>query len=670
MGEAARAEARLAVKIEPKSALAEKTLAEILKHDLVGRNLRAGSDLAGAAEAYRAAIKLDPDDTTAQGNLAILLEYDPVGRRYSGQSRMKEAIAEYEKLGQDKLDDLGIVNNLAFALFYGGDFAGALKAAQILNPQPKALMGASEAMLHGSQAGLAEINKRSTSADSYKETARTAGEMLMNIRQYKQAADLLEAGAAGENAAQTMGQAAMLRTAQRHEEIQFANTPVDIVRHSFLLGMDPSLTQAKMDAISSRNAIKVMRNEDPEDEKKMLESGKRLNSQMARQDNSMDVWTDMLLSAIDPKGEGDDATGYRETFQLPGGASMTFFVIKEDGVYKLLDSTDKPNSIALEMLDRIKSGDLKGAKALLDWLREDTHLEGGDDPLGGPVFPRFWTKGQAGDARKMKLAAASIMVGTKPTVAEGIAILDEAQKDATSEREKTNILLALDSAFWLQDNYARMLETSSALLKQEPESRLAFIHNVQALMGLGRNDEATRLAEERLKLLEGDADALRMKMTVDAYRGDYAAARAEARKMVDQGKQNAEIFNEIAWYALFIDKVEQDDIAAAIKATELAKDNPHILHTLACLYAVTGKSNEARDLLLRSMDELDLDEPNDDYWYALGLIAEQYGECDTAITDYRKLEKPKYLLSIPTSSYLLAQTRLKVLGAAGSVAGK
>jgi hypothetical protein len=44
MGEAARAEARLAVKLDPTSALAEKTLAEILKHDLVGRNLRAGSD--------------------------------------------------------------------------------------------------------------------------------------------------------------------------------------------------------------------------------------------------------------------------------------------------------------------------------------------------------------------------------------------------------------------------------------------------------------------------------------------------------------------------------------------------------------------------------------------------------------------------------------------------
>jgi hypothetical protein len=47
---------------------------------------------------------------------------------------MKEAIAEYRKLGQDKLIDLGIANNLAFALFYGGDSDGAIKAAQTLNP--------------------------------------------------------------------------------------------------------------------------------------------------------------------------------------------------------------------------------------------------------------------------------------------------------------------------------------------------------------------------------------------------------------------------------------------------------------------------------------------------------------------------------------------------------
>jgi Flp pilus assembly protein TadD len=191
MGEAARAQAREAVKLDPNSALAQRTLADILKHDLVGRDLRPGSDWAGAAEAYRAATRLDPDDHTAEGNLAILLEYDAAGRRYGGEAHLKDAVAEYKKLGQDKLRELEIPNNLPYALFYSGDPAGALKAAQTLNPQPAALLAASDALIEGSKEGLAQINKLTNSDTAFKETARTAGEMLMNTRHYELAADFL-----------------------------------------------------------------------------------------------------------------------------------------------------------------------------------------------------------------------------------------------------------------------------------------------------------------------------------------------------------------------------------------------------------------------------------------------------------------------------------------------
>jgi tetratricopeptide (TPR) repeat protein len=668
MGEAARAEARQAVKLDPTSAVAERDLAFILKHDLVGREMRPGSDWAGAAEAYRAAIKLEPDDHTAQGSLAILLEYDPAGRRYSGQAKMKEAVAEYEKLGQEKLEELELKNNLAFAHFFSGDAEGAIKAALALNPQPNALLAASEAMLHGSKAGLAEANKRSADDAAFKQTARTAGEMLMNLRQYPAAADLLEAGAAGDNAAQSMGLASVLRNAQRHEEMRFANTPAGLVKRAFLLSMDPELTVAKLEAISSRNALAVLKNTDAEEMKEALEAGKKMNSWLARDDASMDVEVDYRLQEFDPKGDGDDAIGYREKAQIPGHSSTAFFVVKEDGQYKLLDTDDKPNAIALEMLDRIKGGDLKGAKALLDWLREDTHLEGGDDPLGGATFPRFWTKGQAADARKMRLAAAAILVGTKPTVAQGLAILEEALKDASSDRERTNIQLALADGYALEDNFAKLLEVSSALLKQEPESRRAFIYNAVALTGLGRHDQANALADERLKLLENDPDAIMRKMYVEVDRGNFTAARGWGQKLIDQGKEDASLLNGTAWFALFTGKVTGADIEMAIKATQMAKDNPDILHTLACLYADAGKTKEARELLLRAMDDKNLDEPNDDFWYAFGRIAEQYGEREIAIADYRKLEKPKEILSVPESTWQLAQMRLKALGAeAGSV---
>jgi hypothetical protein len=89
--------------------------------------------------------------------------------------------------------------------------------------------------------------------------------MLMRIRQYPLAADFLEAGAAGDNAAQTMGLASMLRRAQRHEDMHFANTPADLVKRAYLLSMSADLTQAELEAVSSRNARAVMKNGDERD---------------------------------------------------------------------------------------------------------------------------------------------------------------------------------------------------------------------------------------------------------------------------------------------------------------------------------------------------------------------------------------------------------------------
>lgn len=663
MGEAARKEAREAVKLDPKSALAERTLADILKHDLVGRDMRPGSDWAGAAEAYREAARLDPDDHTAQGNLAILLEYDSAGRRYSGHANLKDAVAEYQKLGQDKLADLDIPNNFAYATFYSGDAAGAIKAAQTVNPQPVPLIAASNAVLQGSKEGLAEINKLTNSDTTFKDAARTGGEMLMNTRHYALAADFLQAGASGENAAQTMGLASLLRNARRHEDIQFANSPADLVKRAFLLTMDPNLTLAKEEAITSRNGVAVLRAEDIDEQKKDLTAGKKMNSQMARQDNSLDVTIDIMLQSLDPKGEGDDANGYREKVQIPGGPSMTLFVVKENGEYKLLDSLEKPNAIGLEMLDRIKAGNLSGAKILLDWIREEQHLAGGDDPLGGPVFPRFWIKGEAADGRKMTLAAAALLVGTKPTASQGIRILEEAEQSAKTDREKTNIEIALSVGYSVLDDYAKLLVVASDLLKDVPESRSAFMTNIEALIGLKRYDEAVALADARLKLLDQDADAVQAKMRIEVTRGNYVAARTRIQKLIDMGKEDANLLNSMAWFSLYTDKVTDADVAFATKATQMDKDNPAILHTMACLYAETGRTKEAHDLLLRAMDDLNLDEPDDDYWYAFGRVAEQYGERDVAIADYRKLTKPKDEMLISTSTYELAQRRLKAMGA-------
>ncbi|PYV74957.1 MAG: hypothetical protein DMG97_02115 [Acidobacteria bacterium] len=118
---------------------------------------------------------------------------------------------------------------------------------------------------------------------------------------------------------------------------------------------------------------------------------------------------------------------------------MTIFVVKEDGKYKVLDTSEKPNAIGPEILDHIGTRNLTGAATLLNWLRDEQHLAGGDDPLAGDAFPRLWTQGRQADAAQMKLAAAAILVQTKPTAKQGVTMLEDAQKNALSDAEKASV---------------------------------------------------------------------------------------------------------------------------------------------------------------------------------------------------------------------------------------
>lgn len=123
------------------------------------------------------------------------------------------------------------------------------------------------------------------------------------------------------------------------------------------------------------------------------------------------------------------------------------YVVKEEGKYKLLDSSENPDSAGVEVLERIEAGNLKGARILLDWLREEQHLGGGDDPLSGPVFPRFWLQGKPAEAAPMKLAGAALLVNNKATADLAVPIFEEALPSVTDPALKTNVQLALAVAY-------------------------------------------------------------------------------------------------------------------------------------------------------------------------------------------------------------------------------
>ena len=153
LGTRAQREALAATQLEPKSALAWKTLGWMLQHDAVGRRFGEGFDRAGAIAAYRKARELDPENTDIAADLAVLLEHDVNGVRYSPKANLDEAIAEYRArrklLSEDDAKDDEYANNLYYALLYAHRFAELREALQVAAAERHAARAAD----HGHRGG-------------------------------------------------------------------------------------------------------------------------------------------------------------------------------------------------------------------------------------------------------------------------------------------------------------------------------------------------------------------------------------------------------------------------------------------------------------------------------------------------------------------------------------
>ncbi|HTU66772.1 MAG TPA: DUF3857 domain-containing protein [Steroidobacteraceae bacterium] len=669
MGDAARAEVATAIKLDPKLALARSRQAVILQYDSIGRWHVDGADYPGAAAAYRAAISLDHDDHALVGNYAILLEHNDHGMRYGTGADLKGAIAAYRQLTSDQRQQLKIASNLAFALFYDRQYAAALEAANALESPPLALVMASDAQLNGTAHALAEVQRRSSSMDVYKQSAATAGNMLMSLREYQNAAALLEVGASGNATAPVMTLVKTLRLARKYEDLPKEDTPVGVLREAFVAVMTNTRAATQPGAYQSRNARAEWARLTDEQRGSEQETAQGMLNVAQRSGLPVSVLTDVAIQAMEFKLAGDDATGYRVTLQAMGMPTQTAFVVKEDGKYLVLAFKDWPAPIGTEIIERVQKGDLAGAATLLAWIRETSAAgEGSDDPYAAMPLTRFWAQGQRqGDANALRLAAASIWVMLPSTAERGVALLEQAKAGAT-DAQVDAIELALLSGYERLRDHARALAITEALAKRAPQSLRVFRSRSMHLRALNRVAEADALADERLKTLPDDIDALRARSTNAAAGRDYATAYDRGIKLLADPRATPSDSNLAAWHSLFFDREGGPDVDNAMRASQSREGGAvSAMHTLGCAYAEVGKTLEARSMLLQAMTAKNLTKPNSDYWYGFGRIAEQYGERDTALADYAKVKPPEDPAFSFTSSYELAQKRLKVLSAKGAV---
>jgi hypothetical protein len=662
LGLRAQREALAATKLEPKSALAWKQLGWALQHDAVGRRFGDGYDRAGAIAAYRKARALEPLNADIAADLAVLLEHDARGVRYSPTSDMDEAIAEYQArrkmLGGDEAKSDEFANNLFYALLYAKRYE---ELREQLRKQPvsvaqRALLITSIAAEQGGQKAI-ELARALVSGEADRRNAMaSAGNILMRLREYSSAADLIEASTRGQTttAANTQ-RIAMLRKTQRHELASIEpGDPRGVVLRSFVELLAADKGDGAFRKLLSRRAQVSANTAD------FARAQRSLVTALTRQELPYEVGADLLFSNVRVNVDGDDTLGYRVQLRA-AGESQSFYVVREDGAYRILTVAPMVGPLGLMALERADANDFAGARRWLDWARMELRALNSEDPLEGPAFARAWTVGAEADLAAARVAAAMLLADCAMGE-RALPLLRAARAGAVDSTGKLSLDLALGKAHLELGQWAQLQEVSARLVKAVPASALAFRYQQWAGIQLQQWDAVEAASRERLARLPEDSIAREMLVHSAEARGRFADIPAIMQPLLDSGRASAADYNQYAWSALLAQPVSEQAVEAARMAYDESQGRSFaISHTLACVYAASGKPREARDLLLKGMEQLSIEKPDDSSWYGFGLVAEAYGDAVSARDYYSQVQKPRRGVIQASSVYALSQARIAAL---------
>jgi tetratricopeptide (TPR) repeat protein len=382
----------------------------------------------------------------------------------------------------------------------------------------------------------------------------------------------------------------------------------------------------------------------------------------------MAVMKDIVLGNAKLTAAGDDAKGYRTTTTSLGAAPQSFFVTKDEGRYRIVADGSDSAEVGNYALYLLAHGREAEARNLLDWKRDLVHRGGGDDPLDGMLFPRFWSTGSASTANAgpdaIRIAALALTLTTplsQTPLEPALAALKAAPANGYAVAD-LELLLAV--AYINKEEYKTAEMYTDKLLREYPDSATVLQTAGRVYLGLQEFKAWNAMLKTRLEAKPGDRDLLVQGAEEAEAEKDFGRARADLQQIVDAGKATSSDYNSYGWLGLFDDHLDQKTTEAAQQANELTKNaNFSVMHTLACVYAAEGKTTEARQLLLAAMAARNEAEPSEEIWFGLGLIYEQFGAKDAAISAYEKVEKPEGAFNSPVATYLLAHKHLDQLGA-------
>ncbi len=661
LGTRAQLEARKATELEPQYAFAWKVLGWTLQHDAVGRRFGTGFDRDGAIAAYRKARSLDPENTDIAADLGVLYEHDARGERYADKAGLALAVAEYRAraklMGEAQQSDR-YTDNLYYSLLYLRRFAEArdLLRKESQTTTRRALTLAAIAGADGSSKAV-DAARELVSESERRNVLKSAGGILTNLREYAAAADLIEASSRGQGAtaSDTQRVALLRKTVSAQRETVKADDPRGVVLKAYSLLLASESRSEDYAALTSRHASAVA---DPALHFDKLR--RTVNASLAGQDAPVQVSADLLFTNLRVTAEGDDARGYRAQLRAYGGSSY-YYVVREDGAYKLLSQSAFTGPLAAMAMARLEAGDLTGARQWLDWARLEQPAVNSDDPLYGYTFSRFWRVAAEPDAARLRAGAALLLADSR-LAERALPLLEAARVAAGDEESRLNIDLALANVYQQLERWPQLEEVAGRLVAASPESAIAFHFQQWARIQQRRWDEVAVASRQRLARWPQDVTARRVLVEAADARGAVNELAPLMVPIIDGPRATAGDFNEFAWMSLMQTPVPDRATEAARQAyDETGGGDPAIAHTMACVYAATGRPREARDLLLKILARDGGQAPDDSAWFGFGLIAEAYGDVESARDYYSRVARPGKKLVAATSLYAMSQARLGAL---------
>jgi Flp pilus assembly protein TadD len=656
LGDEAAAAARHAAGLAPADTEALDNLAWILQHDALGRRFGKGWDRDGAIAGYQKLFARDATMDYSRADCAIMLEYDARGVRYGDPAGLEDALAQYRQI-KKPLKDLRLEENPVRVLMHLGRFGEMETAAAGLSDpkQREVYLLVARSALRGTTAAVAGMNKQA-SRDDQRQYLAQAGSALSTIHRYPEAAELLRQAARGSSSAANLEYQADLLAGLRPSKPADldAGDPVDLVKVWFgAMTLRDGREFQKSSLLLGPDLLRMQQQKKNPSSRSVEEVWVSLFTGTGQKGVDREFFLDVLFSSCTFAVTGDAKAGWHIVItspMAPDTAALSYVVEQRGGRLLITATNSLPASYLIRVRELLRSGDVQTAARYLDWLRNDLAFREGDTAA---VMKEAWSANAQPTAGSVGRALVLLSAAFPESAADVRAV--DAYPAGDSDSARTAALLARRVGSLSLRDYQLVLESAAKLYEFKKDDTEYRDHYLNALLVVATLDRFDAELAALRKSDPQDRELKRLLLQSLIRRRDTIGIERFIRE--ENWQPTAGECNNIAWNSLFEPAVSDQALEYARKAVNLTKaGDRNVLHTLAALYAETGRYEDARGLMDKCL-ELTMDgEPEDEDWYVFGRIAEGYGFPVSARSAYLKVLPPE--LPDPTSTWLLAQKRL------------